>query len=278
MTSAPSPLAPPLTSPALRILSTPPAPLETPDLSLIVPAFNEEKRLPRTLELIAKYLATRDFSYELILVDDGSRDNTAHVAREFCSRFDWARLLQYVDERGQAINKGKGFAVRQGMLASRGRDVLFSDADLSTPIEEMEKLLPLIARGECDIAIASRALPGSNLTVHQPRHREAMGRTFNLFVRAAIGTDVRDTQCGFKALRGDIARRLFALSRVDGFGFDTEIIFLAARKGLRVREIPVTWHHAEDSRVNPLVAPLQMMRELMQVRLNDLRGLYKEST
>ncbi len=273
MTSAPSP---PLASPGLRLVSAPPAPAAPPDLSLIVPAFNEEKRLPRTLELIAEYLATRDFSYELIIVDDGSRDNTAHLAREFCARFAWARLLQYVDENASAINRGKGFAVRAGVLSSVGKSVLFSDADLSTPIWEMENLLPLIGRGECDIAIASRALPGSNLTVHQPWHREAMGRTFNLLVRAAIGTGVRDTQCGFKALRGDVARRLFALARVDGFGFDTEIIFLAARKGLRVREVAVTWHHAEDSRVNPLVAPLQMMRELLQVRLNDVRGLYDE--
>lgn len=261
----------------LRIVSHPPAPDASPYLSLIVPAYNEEKRLPATLERIATYLGGRDFSYEMIIVDDGSRDNTNHVVREFGASHPWSRLLQYVDDHGTAINRGKGFAVRAGILASKGRDVLFSDADLSTPIEELEKLLPPLSRGDCDIAIASRSLPDSNLAVHQPWHREAMGRTFNFFVRRAIHTDVSDTQCGFKAMRGDVARRLFALARVDGFGFDTELIFLAAKKGLRVREIPVTWRHVEESRVNPIAAPLQMMRELLEVRLNDLRGLYEES-
>lgn len=273
----PAPSTPPPSGP--HIVSTPPA-LEgsaLPDLSIIVPAYNEEKRLPETLERISEYLSTRDFSYELLIVDDGSRDQTSRVALDFGARFGWSRLLRTVDENGRAINRGKGFAVRAGMLASRGQLALFSDADLSTPISEMEKLLPPIQSGQCDIAIASRALPGSNLTVHQPWHREAMGRTFNRLVRVAIGTDVRDTQCGFKALRGDVARRLFSLARVDGFGFDTELIFLAAKKKLRVREIAVTWHHAEESRVNPLIAPAQMMRELVAVRLNDARGLYEEA-
>jgi dolichyl-phosphate beta-glucosyltransferase len=266
--SAPSP------TPGLRIVSTPPCSHLSLDLSIIVPAYNEEKRLPKTLERIAKYLGEQSFSYELIIVDDGSRDQTSRVAFDFCACHSWARLLQYVDASGRAVNRGKGFAVRAGMLASVGREVLFSDAVLSTPFEEMEKLLPPIQSGQCEMSIASRALPGSNLTVHQPWYREAMGRTFNFFVRVAIGTDVHDTQCGFKALRGDEARQIFALARIDGFGFDTEMIFLAAKKNLRVREIPVTWHHAEDSRVNPLIAPLQMMRELAQVRLNNLRGLY----
>ena len=274
----PAPSSPPSPSHGLRIVSTPPllADAPAPELSLIVPAYNEEKRLPATLERIAEYLATRDFSYELLVVDDGSRDETARVVLEFGARCPHLHLLQYADLGGRIVNRGKGFAVRTGMLASRGRYVLFSDADLSTPIEEMERLLPLIQSGQCDIAIASRALPGSNLTVHQPWHREAMGRTFNRLVRLAIGTDVRDTQCGFKALRGDIARRLFGLARIDGFGFDTELIFLAAKLGLRVLEVPVTWRHAEESRVNPLTAPAQMMRELATVRLNDARGLYNE--
>lgn len=275
MTPAPSPSH----LPSLRIISkpeAPPADAPKPELSLIVPAYNEEKRLPATLERITEYLATRDFSYELLIVDDGSRDQTGRVALDFQARCPQLRLLQYLDAAGRIVNRGKGFAVRTGMLASRGRLVLFSDADLSTPIEEMEHLLPSIQSGQCAIAIASRALPDSNLTVHQPWHREAMGRTFNRFVRLAIGTDVRDTQCGFKALRGDVAHRLFGLARIDGFGFDTELIFLAAKMRLRVREIPVTWRHAEESRVNPLTAPLQMMRELATVRLNDARGLYNE--
>lgn len=133
-------------------------------LSIVVPAFNEEQRLPATLQRMAEYLATRDFSFELIVVDDGSRDQTRQVVRDFIDSHSWVRLLQYDDAQGRAINRGKGFAVRQGILHAQGRDVLFSDADLSTPIEELEKLLPPISRGDCDISIASRALPESKLS------------------------------------------------------------------------------------------------------------------
>jgi len=188
------------------------------------------------------------------------------------------RLVQYDDDAGQPLNRGKGFAVRSGVLHAAGRDVLFSDADLSTPIEEMEKLLPLITRGDCDIAIASRGLPKSNLTVHQPWYRELMGRTFNKLVQGIAVPGILDTQCGFKAFRGDVAKRLFGLAQIDGFGFDTEILFLARKCGYRIAEIPVTWVHKDDSRVNPFSAPIQMVGELLQVRLNDLRGAYDEKT
>jgi dolichyl-phosphate beta-glucosyltransferase len=244
-------------------------------LTLVIPAYNEEKRLPATLQRMAEYLAARDFSYELIVVDDGSRDGTRQMVREFQANHDWVRLLQY-DENGKPANRGKGFAVRQGVLHAQGRDVLFSDADLSTPIEELEKLLPPISRGDCDITIASRALPDSKLAVHQPWYREWMGRTFNRFVQRVIHTDIVDTQCGFKAFRGDVAKRLFSLAQIDGFGFDTEILWLAKKFGYCVREVAVTWEHHDDSRVNPLAAPLQMLQELVQVRLNDARGLYDE--
>ena len=157
-----------------------------------------------------------------------------------------------------------------------GRDVLFSDADLSTPIEEMERLLPLISRGDCDIAIASRALPESNLSVRQPPHRELMGRTFNKFVQKIAVPGIVDTQCGFKAFRGDVAKRLFSMAQIDGFGFDPEILYLALKFGYRIREVPVTWHHCDNSRVNPFSAPFAMLRELAQVRWNDVRGLYDE--
>jgi dolichyl-phosphate beta-glucosyltransferase len=245
-------------------------------LSLIIPAYNEEKRLPATLERMMEYLALRDFSYELIVVDDGSRDATREVVRSFAARHSWIRLESYDDDEGRPLNRGKGYAVRHGVLNAWGRDILFSDADLSTPIEEMEKLLPPISRGTCDITIASRALPESNLAVHQPWYREWMGRTFNKFVQRVIETDIVDTQCGFKAFRGDVAKRIFSLAQIDGFGFDTEILFLAQKFGYRVREIPVTWQHRDDSRVSPLIAPFQMISELLQVRLNDVRGLYDE--
>ena len=259
----------------LQIHVTPPLPIQ-PYLSLIIPAYNEEQRLPATLTRVAEYLALRDFSYELIVVDDGSRDGTRNLVRDFAGGREWVRLLGY-DAHGHAANRGKGFAVRQGVLHAGGRDVLFSDADLSTPIEEMEKLLAPISKGDCDVAIASRALPESVLAVHQPWYRELMGRSFNKAVQTIAVPGIVDTQCGFKAFRGDVARRLFSLAQIDGFGFDTEILFLAQKFGYRLREIPVRWEHRDDSRVSPLTAPFNMMRELVTVRLNDMRGLYEEN-
>ncbi len=256
-------------------ISITPAQLAAPYLSLIIPAYNEEDRLPATLARVAEYLALRDFSCELIVVDDGSRDGTRALVRDFAKNRDWVRLLGY-DFNHHAANRGKGFAVRQGVLHATGRDVLFSDADLSTPIEEMEKLLAPIARGQCDVAIASRAMPESVLAVHQPWYREIMGRSFNKVVQKVAVPGIVDTQCGFKAFRGDIARRLFSLAQIDGFGFDTEILFLAQKFGYRTCEIAVRWEHRDDSRVSPLTAPFSMMRELFAVRLNDMRGLYDE--
>jgi dolichyl-phosphate beta-glucosyltransferase len=244
-------------------------------LSLVIPAYNEENRLPATLDRIFEYLATRKFSHEVIVVDDGSRDATREIVREYSRRHSALRLESY-DEGNKPLNRGKGYAVRRGVLAARGRDILFSDADLSTPIEEMEKLLPPISGGEFAVAIASRGLPESDLAVHQPWYREYMGRAFNSFVRRVIETDIHDTQCGFKAFRGDAAKRIFSLAQIDGFGFDTEILFLARKLGYRVREVPVTWRHRDDSRVSPLVAPIQMLGELLQVRINDMRGAYDE--
>lgn len=245
-------------------------------LSLIVPAYNEEERLPATLERIAQYLGEREFSHELLVVDDGSRDATRDVVREFAVTRPWVRLVHYDDETGAPLNRGKGFAIRMGVEAAVGRDVLFSDADLSTPIEEMERMLPLISRGDCDVVIASRALPESNLAVRQPLHRELMGRTFNKIVQALAVPGVVDTQCGFKAFRGDVAKKLFSLAQIDGFGFDPEILFLARKFGFKIREVPVTWEHRDNSRVNPITAPIGMLRELLEIRWNDVRGLYDE--
>ncbi len=245
-------------------------------LSILIPAYNEEKRLPDTLEAVADYLKKRDFSHELLVVDDGSRDQTRDVVREFAQTRPWVRLVSYDDDAGKPLNRGKGFAIRAGVEAAVGRDILFSDADLSTPIEDMERLLPPISRGDCDIAIASRALPESNLAVHQPKHRELMGRTFNKIVQLLAVPGVQDTQCGFKAFRGDVAKRLFALAQIEGFGFDPEILFLASKYGYRTREIPVTWRHCDNSRVNPLTAPISMLRELLEIRWNDARGMYDE--
>lgn len=275
--SAPATDAAPQTSapPRARITAQPSRVVKC-YLSILVPAYNEENRLPATLETIAAYLQKRDFSHELIVVDDGSRDATREVVREFAAAHSWVRLVQYDDENGAALNRGKGFAIRAGVEAAVGRDIVFSDADLSTPIEEMERLLPPISRGDCDIAIASRALPESNLAVHQPIHREFMGRTFNKIVQKMAVPGIMDTQCGFKAFRGDVAKRLFGLAQIDGFGFDPEILFLARKFGFKIQELPVTWRHRDDSRVNPLSAPFAMLRELCEIRWNDARGLYDE--
>ncbi len=269
--AAPHPGAPPRT----RITAQPSRVVKC-YLSILVPAYNEDARLPGTLETIADYLKKRDFSHELIVIDDGSRDKTREVVRGFAESRPWVRLVQYDDEHGAALNRGKGFAVRAGVEAAVGRDILFSDADLSTPIEEIEKLLPPISRGDCDITIASRALPGSNLAKHQPAHRELMGRTFNKIVQKMAVPGILDTQCGFKAFRGDVAKRLFKLAQIDGFGFDPEILFLANKFGYKIRELPVTWRHCDNSRVNPMTAPIAMLRELFEIRWNDARGLYDE--
>lgn len=245
-------------------------------LSIIVPAYNEENRLPATLERMAEYLHTREFSHEIVVVDDGSKDETRRLVREFAERYPYARLVHYDTPENKPANRGKGFAVRMGVQAAVGRDILFSDADLSTPIEDMEKLLPFISKGDCDIAIASRALPESNLAVHQPFYREWMGRGFNRIVQALAVPGISDTQCGFKAFRGPVAKRLFGMAQVDGFGFDPEILFLARKYGYTIREVPVTWRHKDDSRVNPLSAPLRMFSELIEIRWNDLRGMYDE--
>ncbi len=238
-----------------------------------MPAFNEAKRLPATLERIAEYRCAQGLSAELLIVDDGSRDATREVAKAFARDKDWVRVVYYDDGENRPVNRGKGFAVRQGVLASVGCEVIFSDADLSYPVEELEKLLPPVTRGECDIALASRALPESE-SAHQPWYRELMGRTFNKLVRIVIRTNIRDTQCGFKAFHGDVARHLFALAKIDGFGFDTEIIYLAGKFGYRVLEVGVVCRHSSESRINPLLSPLAMTRELFEIRLNDLRGVY----
>lgn len=274
--AAPDACAPPSPSPVRPRVRAVPSRVVKCYLSIIIPAYNEETRLPDTLDAVADYLKRRDFSHEVLVVDDGSRDATRDVVREFAATRPWVRLVSYDDEGGHPLNRGKGFAVRAGVESAVGRDILFSDADLSTPIEDMERLLPPISRGDCDIAIASRALPESNLEIHQPRHRELMGRTFNKIVQALAVPGVQDTQCGFKAFRGDVAKRLFGLAHIEGFGFDPEILFLASKFSYRTREIPVTWRHRDNSRVNPLTAPAAMIRELLQIRWNDARGLYDD--
>jgi len=235
--------------------------MNEPALSVVVPALNEEERLPRTLERIASYLGGRGGGYEVLVVDDGSRDRTAERAAAA-----GAAVL-----RNEA-NRGKGFAVRRGMLAARGARRLMTDADLSTPIEELERLCALMDDGH-DVVVGSRALPGARIEVRQPWYRENTGRLFNLFVRALAVPGVKDTQCGFKLFSAAAARDVFSAARLDGFSFDVEALYLARRKGYRIAEVPVVWRNDAASRVS-LVRGFLAFPDLVRIRTNDWLGRY----
>ena len=238
-------------------------------LSVVIPAHDEAERIGPTLERVLAYLGSRNYTFEVIVVDDVSRDGTAAAAEEFRRRDGRLRLVQ------RTADPGKGAAVQAGMLAAAGRHVLFSDADLSTPIEECEKLLAAIEREGYDIAIGSRGLPQSDLRVRQPWYREMMGRTFNLMVRAVAVHGIKDTQCGFKLFRGEVVQDLFRRQTVMGFAFDVEILFLARKRGLRIREVPVTWINSPRSKVDPIRDSLRMMRDMVGIRVKRLLGVYR---
>ena len=243
----------------------------SPELSIIIPAFNEERRLPKTLEHICQYLRRHhDIGAEVLLVDDGSNDDTAKVVDASKNRFPQLRLLS----NGQ--NRGKGFSVRHGMLKARGAFALFTDADLSTPIEELEKLLAVLRDGY-DVAIGSRAVDRKLIEVHQSAFREQAGIIFNGFVRHVTGLPFQDTQCGFKAFRSDKARSIFEQQRTVGFGFDLEILFLAQRQGLRIAEIPVRWAHDPATKVHMIADGMRMFLDLFAIRWNAAMGRYSGS-
>src|SRR5437016_7239613 len=233
-----------------------------PAFSIVIPCFNEEARIGQTLRLTLDYLAANAPESELIVVNDGSTDATGATAREKLKSAQVAtRLLENFP------NRGKGAAVRSGLLAARTAIGLFSDADLSAPLEEAPKLIEPVANGEVDIAFGSRALDRSLIGIRQPWRREQAGRVFNLIVRLATGMPFWDTQCGFKALRLDVCRPILKKAHTIGFAFDVELLFLAHRAGLRLREIPVRWNHAEGSKVRVIHDSLAMLREVIALRL-----------
>ena len=240
----------------------------SPELSIVIPAVNEETRLPETLQKIHDYVMARSLRAEVLVVDDGSTDSTAKVVDALRQSYPEVRRIT------NATNHGKGFAVRQGMLAASGEIALFTDADLSTPIEEADKLLAVLRDRRCDGAIGSRALDRSLIEVHQSVLRETAGIVFNRVVRLVTGLNFADTQCGFKAFRLDRTRILFEQQRVIGFGFDPEILFLARRHGLRIAEIPVRWAHHPASKVKFVEDGLRMLGDLWVIRRNAWRGLY----
>jgi dolichyl-phosphate beta-glucosyltransferase len=232
------------------------------DLSVVIPAFNESLRLGPTLQKVVDYLDRRGLRYEVLVVDDGSRDSTGDVALAFASR--GVRLLR------QEVNRGKGAVVRIGVLASQGAEVLLVDADLSTPIEDLERLQPHLP--EAALVLGSRAVEGSDILLHQPFYRELMGRTFNFIIQVLGVRGLRDTQCGFKLLDGAVARRLFAEVTIESYAYDVELVWLAQRRGYRVVEVGVRWADSPSSKVNPLTDSIRMFRDVLALRWRDFRS------
>lgn len=241
-----------------------------PDLSIIIPSYNEELRLPETLERIAAYLPNLGGVIEVLIVDDGSKDRTAEVARSFGPKLPGLRLIS------NGVNRGKGYSVRHGIQEARGRNVLFTDADLSAPIEEASKLLEALKT--YDVAIGSRALDRSLITVHESPFREFAGIVFNTIVRLILRLPFVDTQCGFKAFRRERSKILFEQQRIERFGFDPELLYLARHHGLRTAEIPVRWGHSPATKVNMLRDSIQMFVDVFTIRWNSILGRYPRSS
>jgi dolichyl-phosphate beta-glucosyltransferase len=235
-------------------------------LSIIIPAFNESERIIKTFSKIDAYTKKQSYSYEIIVIDDGSRDDTGDLVRDLSAQNDTIRFIR------NKKNMGKGYSVKRGMLEARGEYLLFSDADLSTPIEEIEKLTPWFSQGY-DIVIGSRGLPDSKVFKHQPFYREKSGRIFNILVQLLIMEGIKDTQCGFKCFRQDVAKRVFQKQTINGFCFDVEILFLATQLGYRIKEVPIVWYNADGSKVNIPWDPFKMFFDLIRIRWSHtLRG------
>ena len=233
-------------------------PITRPYLSVVIPAFNEEMRLPRTLNLIWEFLQKQPYPSEIVISDDGSRDNTVGLACQFAEGKP-VRVLS------DGENRGKGWAVRRGMLAAEGENVLFTDADLATPIEEVEKLLA--ARGEgFDVVIASRGLPQSILEVREPWYRELLGRTGNILIQIVAVPGIWDTQCGFKLFSRQACADIFSRSVINSICLDVELLYLARKLGYRIKEVPVRWRHDPDSRMRLLRDSYRMLRDLARIR------------
>jgi glycosyltransferase involved in cell wall biosynthesis len=233
-------------------------------ISIIIPAYNEEKRLPATLDIVNRYLKATGWEFaEVVVVNDGSRDRTADAARG-----TGARVLE------NPRNRGKGYSVRHGVLEAKGEWLLVSDADLSAPIGELEKLWHAVAGEPSEGAIGSRALDRSLIGVHQPAFRENVGRVFNLLMRVATGLPFHDTQCGFKLFEAKAAREIFRRQLLDGFGFDVEVLFIASRLGYRMLEVPVRWNNVEGTTVS-MWRGIAAFADPLRVRWNGLTGKYR---
>jgi len=233
-------------------------------VSLVIPAYNEEARIGAALEKAQTYFSEQDYDSEIVVVDDGSTDTTAAIVRE---NFPDVLLLRYEE------NRGKGYAMRHGIANATGDYRVVYDADASTPIAEVEKIWAEFEQGAA-LVLGSRALPGSNVQVRQPRYRRLMGRSYNVLLRTLRLTTFRDTQCGFKGFTAECCEIVFPKLTVNGFGSDCEMLFVAERHGLRVVEVPVHWINSLESRVNPILDSLYMFGEVLRIRLNAMLGRY----
>ncbi len=234
-------------------------------LSLILPAYNEEKRLDECMEKVAGFIASRDDPIEVILVENGSSDRTYEMACEYSKRYPWLKILQ-------EKKPGKGNAVRRGMLEAHGKYRMFADVDFSMPIGEVEHFIPP-ALSDYQVAIGSREVKGA-VRYNEPPRRHFTGRVFNLIVRILAVPGIHDTQCGFKCFSAEAAEKLFRLQRIDGWAFDAEVLFIAQHLGYRIIEVPVQWYYDGNSKINVIRDSLKMFRELLQIRKNYRAGLY----
>ena len=233
---------------------------KAPALSIVVPCYNEEARLPSTLDQIERYMESKGADYELILVDDGSSDATRSVMDRASAKNSRVRISALPQ------NRGKGRALAEGVAVARGSEILVTDADLSTPIEELEKLEAPMQAG-AGVAIASRALKGSRVEVSQPIYRVLMGKAFNLIVQLVLLPGIWDTQCGFKLFRADVAHEAFAALTTDGFGYDPEVLYRVKKKGVRIAEVPVVWRNSAETKVSPVRSSLDMLGHVVKLRL-----------
>jgi len=238
-----------------------------PKLSIVIPAYNEAARIEGTLERVLWCVQTHGWDAEVLVVDDGSTDRTVEIVQKWASRHERLHLVK------NPGNRGKGYSVRNGLLQAAGDIVMFTDADLSAPMEEGERLFAALDAG-ADVAIGSRWLDRQKQTLHQPLYRRFFGRCFNWVTRQVMGLPFKDTQCGFKAFKREAAQTIFRLQTIERWGFDPEILFIASKLGYKIVEVPVTWGHDERSRISYLKDGMKMLEEMGQIRANSLRGRY----
>ena len=238
------------------------------ELSIVIPAYNEEKRLPSTLESVHAYLLSREIDFEIIVVNDGSTDGTVEVVQEFAKHHDGVRLLSY------SPNQGKGCAVRKGVLMSEGDKVLFNDADGSSPVEELEKLEASLNKG-FEVAIGSRAKPDSSRKVNALAYRKFMGNFFNFIVQTLLLKGIQDSQCGFKMFTRTAAESIFNVAKENGFAFDVELLHIARMRGYKIDEVPINWTNVDGSKVNLVLDSSRMFLDVIKIRLRSTFGFYK---